>query len=124
MNATAISFLRIPNIALSAEIGRAQIGRDDLGDDPFENLEKAAQRGERGHCEPGCPSLWCAGGALQKFAHRIKQEKAESEMNDAIVVIHTALKVQLQYPLALSRRGSARRWCERRERSGSRRRRD
>ena len=85
-------FLRVPDIALRAEIGRAEIRPYDLGDDGFDDFEKAAQSGEHNDAEPCGPAFGRMRGANQQFTHRIKQQKAEAEVNHAIVVI--AIQVQ------------------------------
>ena len=122
--AAAHILLRVPDIALRAKVSSAQIGRDELCNDSFDNFGKAAQRRKRADRQPGRPGLRCAGGAVQEPSHGINQQKAEGEMDSAIVVIaFRAASPVTKTPLELFwRRCNGRRWYEWRERSESTRR--
>src|ERR671923_214855 len=76
--------------------GIPRFGPDDLRHDRFNDFEKTAQRGQRDNCQPNSPLSPGMPGTHQHFAHRIKQEKSETKMNDAIIMIPSQVQPMLQ----------------------------
>ena len=132
--------VRVPLIALRAEVGLAEIAADDEGGAPFDQLVQHRARHRQVERQEVAPEAADVGDAQEHLADRIGEQQAVAEVHDAVEVVALPAERLVQRVAGqaaatlrrteLRRRCSARRscagrrkrtaWCRRRWTAGTR----
>ena len=77
----------IPLIPLRSQVGSTELRADQHGDDSFQYLIKNAESHDHRHRQKVSPLLLHLRASQQDLIKRLSDQQAETEMNDAVVVV-------------------------------------
>src|SRR5688572_2162295 len=80
-------FVRVPLVALGAEVGLAEIAADDEHGTPFDQLEQRRRRHRQVERQEVTPEAADVGDAQEHFADRVGEQEAVAEVHHAVEIV-------------------------------------